>query len=102
MQGIVCTYELNIDSVSSMLQGTLMPRPPAILSSTIVITFIGHKKLCAQWVYNLFQVQWHAVMAALIWLKCHNPEYYGDVVINADHLDNLPVNGIPDEVLATM
>ncbi|KAH9960375.1 hypothetical protein BGW80DRAFT_1256196 [Lactifluus volemus] len=102
MWGTVCTYELNTDSIASMVQGNLMPRPPAVLSSTIVITFIGREKLTLRRVHSLFQVRRHAVLAALLWLKRHNTQYYGDVVIDADRLDNLPVDGIPEEIVSTM
>ncbi|KAH9971531.1 hypothetical protein BGW80DRAFT_1127694, partial [Lactifluus volemus] len=98
MRGTVCTYELNIDSVSSMLHGDLMPRPPAILSTTIMITFIGREKLSLQRVHNMFRVRRHAVLSALIWLKRNNPGYYGDVVIDASRLDKLPDDGIPEEI----
>ncbi|KAH9961191.1 hypothetical protein BGW80DRAFT_1255932 [Lactifluus volemus] len=83
MQGTMCTYELNTDSIALMVQENLMPRLPTVLSSTIVITFIG-------------------LLAALIWLKHHNTQYYGDVVIDTDRLDNLPVDGIPEEIVSTM
>jgi hypothetical protein len=102
MRGTVCTYELNIDSVSSMLHGDLMPRPPAILSTTIMITFIGREKLSLQRVHNMFRVRRHAVLSALIWLKRNNPGYYGDVVIDASRLDKLPDDGIPEEIVSTM
>jgi hypothetical protein len=102
MRGTVCTYELNADSIASMLQGNLMPRPPAILSSIVVVTFIGREKVTPERVHNLFRVRRRAVMDALIWLKRHNPQYYGGVVIDADRLDHLPVDGIPDEIVSTM
>jgi hypothetical protein len=41
MRGTVCTYELNMDEISTMVRGQLMPRPLEVLSSIIVVTFIG-------------------------------------------------------------
>ena len=41
MRGNVSTYDLDMKGVTSMLQGNLMPRPPLILPSIILVTFIG-------------------------------------------------------------
>ena len=41
MQGNVSSYELNMDAISSMVHGNLMPHPPAVLASIILVTFIG-------------------------------------------------------------
>ena len=41
MQGNVTTYELDGEGVASMVQGKLMPCPPAILASLILVTFIA-------------------------------------------------------------
>ena len=38
MRGNVSTYELNVDAMAAMVQGQLMPRPPAVLSSLILFT----------------------------------------------------------------
>ncbi|KAH9958183.1 hypothetical protein BGW80DRAFT_1256941 [Lactifluus volemus] len=102
MRGTVCTYELNADSVSSMLQGTLMPRPPAVLSSTIVVTFIGREKLNPSRVHSLLRVRRHVVMEALVWLKRHNKKYYGNIEIDPTRLDRLPQDGIPEEIVTTI
>jgi hypothetical protein len=38
MKGNVSTYNLNIEGISTMIVGDLMPRPPAILASIISVT----------------------------------------------------------------
>ena len=49
MHGNVCSYEPNIDTIASMVQGKLMPRPPAILASLITITFIAVRQIPKNW-----------------------------------------------------
>jgi len=38
----------------------------------------------------------------LSWLKIHNPKYYGDVTLDVSRLRSLPVDDVPDEILATI
>ena len=49
MRDNVCSYEPNIDAIASMVQGKLMPRPPAILASLIMITFIAVRQIPKNW-----------------------------------------------------
>jgi hypothetical protein len=102
MRGTVSMYEMNIDSISSMLQGDLMPRPLEILSSIIVITFIGRGKLSLSRLRTLFQVRRRAVTDTLYWLKEHNPKYYGNIVIDHERLSRLPEDAIPVEISSTV
>jgi hypothetical protein len=102
MRGTVCTYEMNMDSISSMLQGDLMPRPMEILSSIIVITFIGRGKLSLSRLHTLFRVRQRAVTDALMWLKANNPKYYGGVVIDQERLARLPEDAVPVEIVSTV
>ena len=53
MHGNVCSYEPNIDTIASMVQGKLMPRPPAILASLITITFIVVAQIPKNWVAHV-------------------------------------------------
>lgn len=99
MRGNVSTYELNIDAVANMLQGKLMPRPPNILASLIAITFIGHGPLPRNWLKRTFSVRRYVVSEALYWLKTNNSKYYGDIQIDSAQLVNLPVDGIPEELM---
>ena len=84
MRGNVITYALNNDSIASMLEGNLMPRPVEILSSIIMVTFIGQEKLRLDQVRSLFRVWCQVVLAALLWLKTYNLRYYGGIQINSD------------------
>jgi len=42
------------------------------------------------------------VSRALAWLKENNPKYYGDIVISADELNQLPEDDVPDEILGVI
>ena len=102
MRGNVSTYELNIDAMAEMIQGKLMPRPPAVLSSLIAITYIGTGQILKHWIHSMFQVRRYHVSRALDWLKANNPKYYGEVVISQRQLDQLPEDDVPDEILAVI
>ena len=41
MHGNISTYDLDPEGIGSMVQGNLMRRPPLILPSVILVTFIG-------------------------------------------------------------
>lgn len=49
MRGNVSTYDLNVDAVTAMLEGSLMPHPLTILSALISVTYIGVGKLPKSW-----------------------------------------------------
>ena len=99
MRGNVSLYELNMDSIMSMLEGSLIPQPPAILTSIITITFIGIGFLPKNCLWNTFRVQWWAIIEALQWLKKHNPKYYGNIEISQEWLGVLPDEDIPSEII---
>ena len=100
MRGNVSTYNLNVNAVTEMLEGKLMPRPLTILSSLISVTYIGVGKLPKTWLRSTFRVRREAVATALAWLKTNNPKYYGDVTISVDALEQLPDDDVPDEILS--
>lgn len=102
MRGNVSTYELNVGAVAAMVEGKLMPRPPAILSSLIAITYIGVGRIAKNWIHSTFRVRRYHVSRALNWLKVNNPKYYGEVVISQHQLDQLPEDSVPDEILAVI
>lgn len=102
MKGNVSTYELNIDALSDMVQGKLMPQPPSILASLIAITFVGHGPLPKRWLKHTFGVRRHVILDALRWLKANNAKYYGDVEIDFVQLNKLPVDDIPTELLTVI
>ena len=77
-----------------------MPRPLAILSSLISVTYIGVGKLPKNWLRSTFRVRREAVASALTWLKANNPKYYGNITISTDALEQLPDDDVPDEILS--
>lgn len=83
-----------------MLEGNLMPRPPALLASLISVTFIGIGQLRKSWLQQFFCVQHRKVHAALSWLKKNNPKYYGNITIDPNRLAQLPENDVPPEILS--
>ncbi|RDX46829.1 hypothetical protein OH76DRAFT_1355491 [Lentinus brumalis] len=99
MRGTVSTYELDVDGVTDMLSGNLMPRRPAILASLISITYVGVGALPKTWLQSTFRVRRSVVARALHWLKENNPKYYGNIVISDDILQELPEDDIPSEIL---
>ncbi|PBK58621.1 hypothetical protein ARMSODRAFT_852135, partial [Armillaria solidipes] len=98
MCGNVSTYELDMTGIVSMLEGNLMPRPPAVLASVISVTFIGLGKLPKNWLRNTFKVRRAVVGSALQWFKQHNKKYYADIEIHPSRLAALPVDDVPDEI----
>lgn len=102
MRGNVSTYELNVDAMAAMVDGQLMPRPPAVLSSLIAIAYIGVGNIPEHWIHSTFRVHRHHVSRALNWLKVNNPKYYGGVTISQRQLDQLPEEDVPDEILGVI
>jgi hypothetical protein len=39
------------------------------------------------------------VAEALQWLKANNPKYYGDIEISTSHIQDLPEDDVPGEIL---
>jgi hypothetical protein len=99
MRGNVSTYELNVEAMTTMVEGKLMPRLPAILPSLIAITYIGAGNIPKKWLHSTFRVRRHHVARALRWLQNNNPKYYGDITIGEDQLNQLPEDDVPDEIL---
>ena len=99
LRGNVSVYQLNQTAITSMVEGKLMPRPPAILASLIAITFIGVGALPEKWLGGMFRVRRQAVTDALLWLKVNNPKYYGDIQIDSLRLHSLPRDDVPEEVI---
>ena len=102
MRGNVSMYELNMDAMAAMVQGQMMPRPPAVLSALIVITYIGVGHIPKNWIHSTFRVRRFHVRRALNWLKAHNPKYYGSISISQQQLNQLPEDDVPDEILGVI
>ena len=65
MVGNVTTYKLNTKDIIDMLRGKKMPRPMKILSSVIMVTYIGTTKLPKTWLKSTFRVRRRVVLDAL-------------------------------------
>ena len=100
MRGNVCTYDMSMDGIAKMVQGELMPRRPAVLASLITVTFIGLGELPKAWIHSTFQVRRKVVHDTLLWLKENNPKYYGDIQISDSHLEELPEDNVPEEIMS--
>ena len=101
MAGNASLYDLNTQEVVEMLKGQRMPSPVRTLASVIAITFIGSKKLPADWLKKTFRVRRRVVYDALVWLHDHNP-IYGDIYIDHVRLEELPEDDVPHELLSVV
>lgn len=96
----VSTYRLDPQQVATVICGTStseMPPPAKILSATVGVTFVGPKGLNIKSMPAMFRVRRSAVREALQWLKANNP-IYADIEISEARLQELPEDGIPDEI----
>lgn len=100
MKGTVSTFDLNMDDITLMLEGNLMPRKPSILSSIISVTYIGLGRLPKHWLRQIFRVRWRKVILALQWLKANNMKYYGNVTISEEAINLLPEDDVPVKILS--
>jgi hypothetical protein len=100
MRGSVSTFEFDMRGITSMLEGNLMPRRPALLASIISVTYIGLGRLSKHWLRHLFRVRRRRVLLALEWLKENNTRYYGQVTIDRSSLESLPEDDIPVELIS--
>jgi len=99
MRGNVSTYDMDMEGIAKMVEGNLMPRPPAVLASVISVTFVGLGDLPKKWLRTTFRVRRQVVFEALRWLKNNNPKYYGGIEIDGRRIAQLPEDDVPVEVL---
>ncbi|EMD32190.1 hypothetical protein CERSUDRAFT_99591 [Gelatoporia subvermispora B] len=99
MRGNVSTYELDVEGIASMIQGHLMPHPPALLASILSVTFIGLGDLPRRWLKSTFRVRRQAIFDALRWLQENNQKYYGSITIDPERVKSLPEDDVPTEIL---
>jgi hypothetical protein len=100
LKGNVSTYRLDPSQVASMIDGRTYPAPAKVLSATIGVTFVGPKGITGATMPVMFRVRRWRVREALIWLKANNP-LYEDIEISEERLQELPENGIPEEITLT-
>ena len=101
MAGNASLFEMNTQQVVKMLNGQRMPTPVTTLASIIAITFIGSRKLPQDWLKTTFRVRREVVYEVLKWLHENNP-IYADIVIDYGRLEELPENGVPEELLTVV
>lgn len=103
LTGNVTSFALNIPDVARMLDGKLLPHPPAVLASTIAITFIGRGSVPKRWLQKTFRVRREAVYAALMCFKytTRHPGYQ-NIELDSKILDALPEDDVPVEILASI
>lgn len=99
MRGTVSSYALNMDHITAMLDGNMMPRRPEILASVISVTFLGLGSLPESWLKKTFRVRRGHITAALRWLRKNNPKYYGHIQISEEVLQSLPEDDVPQEIM---
>src|SRR6266436_4965561 len=101
MVGNVTTYKLNTKDIIDMLHGKKMPQPMKILSSVIMVTYIGTTKLPKTWLKSTFQVQHQVVLDALQWLIVNN-QHYQKYEVNENLIAMMPEDKVPVEILAAI
>ena len=101
VRGNVSMYRLDTKEIADLIEGNLMPCPLRILASTIGVTFVGPKNLPEKSMPGFLHTRRARVRNALVWLIKNNP-FYADIVISDDRLDEIPEDGIPNEILAAM
>ena len=99
LRGNVSTYPLNTDQISHMVGDLCMPPSASILAATIGVTFVGPKTLPQKTLPGFLRVNRARVRIALKWLKANNP-IYSNIYVSSERLNELPLDGIPDEILS--
>ena len=97
LRGNVSTYPLNTDQISHMVGDSCMPPPASVLTVTIGVTFVGPKNLPQKTLPGFLRVTRAHVRMALEWLKENNP-LYNNIYISPARLEELPVDGVPEEI----
>ena len=99
LRGNVSTYRLNTDQIAHLASGHIMPPSSTVLAATIGVTFVGPRNLPQRTLPGFLRVNRTRVRVALEWLKENNP-LYANISISAERLDELPIDGIPEEILS--
>jgi hypothetical protein len=83
-----------------MLDGKLLPQPPAHLAHIISVALIGPGPLTKESLRSIFRVRRDVLRRALLWFKQHNPKHYGHIQISEENLLQYPQDDVPIEVVA--
>ena len=97
IRGNVSTYRLDHGQIAGLVGGPELPPPASLLSSIIGVTFVGPNNKPSKQLPGMFRVRRGRVRKAITWLIAHNP-LYATSVISEENLNQLPLNGIPDEI----
>jgi hypothetical protein len=97
IRGNVSTYRLDHGQIVGLVGRPELPPPAELLSSTIGVTFVGPKDIPSKQLLGMFRVRRGRVQKAIEWLIAHNL-LYATSVISEENLNQLPLNGIPDEI----
>ena len=87
-KGSVSTYSLDPKLVASMIDGKILPAPPALLSAAVAVTFIMPAGKTQFPLPKILYVQRWVVHEALVWLRTNNP-LYKDIIISKVWQQNL-------------
>ncbi|KAG8935210.1 hypothetical protein FRC01_005466 [Tulasnella sp. 417] len=97
-RGNVSTYPLDTSEIASFIGARTLPHKLELLASTIAVTFVGPRNCPERSMRGLFRVRRHRVLAAILWLKEHNP-LYSNIEIDFNVLESLPDGGIPSSIM---
>jgi hypothetical protein len=100
LKGCVSTYDLDPKLVMPMIDGNILPAPPAVLSTTVAVTFITPSGKEEYSLPKILYARRHRIREALEWLKANNP-LYRDIIISEERLQQIPVNDVPNEIKCT-
>ena len=101
MRGNVTAYNMDINGIANMIDGSIMPNPLSVLPSLIGVCIIGQGQLPSSWKKQTFADRREAIRCALQWLKANNPLYF-DINISSERLETLPADGVPLEIEAVI
>ena len=96
-KGCVSTYSLDPNLVADMIDGIILPLPPAVLSSTVGVTFITPSGKQQFSLPKVLYARRRCVREALEWLKANNP-LYSNITISEERLQQIPEEGVPSEI----
>lgn len=101
LRGNVTTYKMDPAQMAGMICNGTFPHSARILSATIGVSFVGPKGMTLHGLPGIFRVRRWKIREALRWLKANNP-LYADITISEERLNELPEDGIPEEILLTV
>lgn len=100
LKGNVSTYHLNVQDIATIVTAGVMPPPAQILAATIGVTFISPSGKREPTLPDFLRVRRRRVREALQCCKRINP-LYANIQISEENLAQLPVDGIPEELIVT-